>query len=118
MSFKNLGSLAHATSKAEITGQDLYEQCQQVYRARKHHGRCWSATAVRPRLDHAGSDGHRHRYDARAERQAVPGVFAGFLGHGEQIRWHWAWTRHQPAVLPDDGWRHHSRERARSRIDL
>ena len=34
------------------------------------------------------------------------------LHHGEQIRRHGPWARDQPALLPDDGRRHHGRERA------
>ena len=32
--------------------------------------------------------------------------------HGEQVRRHGPWARDQPALLPDDGRRHHGRERA------
>ena len=34
------------------------------------------------------------------------------LDHGEQIRRHGPWPRDQPALLSDDGRRHHGRERA------
>ncbi len=40
------------------------------------------------------------------------------LHHGEQIRRHRPWPRDQQALLPDDGRRHHGRERARPRLDL
>jgi hypothetical protein len=39
-------------------------------------------------------------------------------GTGGKIRRHGPWPRHQPALLPDDGRRHHGRERAWPRIDL
>ena len=38
--------------------------------------------------------------------------------HGEQIRRHGPWPRDQPALLSDDGRRHHGRERARPWLDL
>ena len=53
-----------------------------------------------------------------ADGQAVPGVFPGFLRYGEQVRRHGPWPRHQPALLSDDGWRHHGRERSRPWLDL
>ena len=49
---------------------------------------------------------------------AVPRVFTGFFVNSEQIRWHRAWARYQPALLPDDGRGHHGREQARPRFDL
>src|ERR1700680_1244793 len=32
--------------------------------------------------------------------------------------WHGRWARDQQAVLPDDGWRYHGRERAGPRVQL
>jgi signal transduction histidine kinase len=56
---------------------------------------------------HALRRRHRHRHDARADGQAVPGVFPGLLDHGEQVRRYRPWAGDQPALLPDDGRRHH-----------
>jgi signal transduction histidine kinase len=42
---------------------------------------------------------------------------AGCIDHA-QIWWHRPWARDQQTLLPDDGRRHHSRERARPRLDL
>ena len=61
---------------------------------------------------------HRHRHDAGADGQAVPGVLPGVLQDREQVWRHGPWPRHQQAFLPDDGRRHHGRERARSGINL
>jgi GAF domain-containing protein len=52
------------------------------------------------------------------EQMGKPGVLAGFLRNCGEIRWHRAWARDQQALLPDDGRRHHRRERAGSRIDV
>ena len=92
------------------------EQRQQVYR----DGTITIAPRAgeRSRLDHSRGGRHRHWNDTRADGKAVPGVFPGFLRHGEQIRWHGPWPRHQPSLLSDDGRRHHRRERARSWFDL
>ena len=75
-------------------------------------------TGERPRLDHARGYRHRHRHDAGADGQAVPGVLPGILHHGEQIRRHRPWPRDQPTLLPDDGRRHHCRERAGPWLDV
>ena len=85
------------------------EQRQQVHRKGHGHDRCPAAGRERPRLDHDLGDGHRHRHDARADGQAVPGVFPGHLHDGEQIRRHRPWPRDQQTVLPDDGRGHHGR---------
>ena len=51
-------------------------------------------------------------------------LFEALLGrqrpclHYPQIRRHRSWARDQQALLPDDGRRHHGRERAGSRLDL
>jgi hypothetical protein len=58
-------------------------------------------TAARP--GHALRRRHRHRHDAGADGQAVPGVFSGVLNHGEQVRRHGPWPRDRPEVLPDMG---------------
>ena len=58
----------------------------------------------RPRLDHDCGDRYRNRHDAGADGQVIPGVFPGFLHHGEQVRGHRPRPRDQPALLPDDGW--------------
>ena len=68
-----------------------------------YHYRRSPGTGERPRLDHARRDRYRNRHDARADGQAVPGVFPGFLCHSEQIRWHGPWARHQSALLSNDG---------------
>ena len=65
------------------------------------------------RLGHALSRRYRHWHDAGADGQAVPGVFPGLLDHGEQVRRHGPWPCDQPALLSDDGRRHHGRERTR-----
>jgi signal transduction histidine kinase len=62
---------------------------------------------LRPRLDHARGDGHRHRYDAGANGETVPGVLAGLLDYGQQVRRHGPWARDQPALLSNDGRGHH-----------
>ena len=72
----------------------------------------------RPRLCHPRGRRHRHRYDARSGRQAIPGVLPGRCFHHPQIRRHRSWARDQQTLLPDDGRRHHGRERTRPRIDL
>ena len=65
------------------------------------------AALDRRRLDHDRSCRHRNRHDRRADGQVVSGVYAGLFHDSEQIRWYGAWSRHQPAFLPHDGWRHH-----------
>jgi GAF domain-containing protein len=78
-----------------------------------HHHRP-PETGEWPRLGHALGRGHRHRHDAGTNGQAVPGVFSGLLQNGEQVRRHRPrGARDQQAFLPDDGRRHHGRERAR-----
>jgi hypothetical protein len=49
-------------------------------------------------VDHDSGQRHRHRHDAGADGQAVPGVFPGFLRHGEQIWRYGPWPRNQPHV--------------------
>ena len=66
----------------------------------------------RPRLCHPRGRRHRHRYDARSGRQAIPGVLPGRCFHHPQIRRHRSWARDQQTLLPDDGRRHYGRERA------
>src|SRR6202011_3721337 len=63
----------------------------------------------RPRLDYAGGFGYRHWHDGRADGQVVPGVFPGFVDHGEQIRRHRPRSRHKPTLLSDDGGRYYGR---------
>ena len=76
------------------------------------------ATEAGPRVGDDGGDRHRHRHDARADGQAVPGVRPGRRLDHAQIRRHRARARDQPALLPDDGRRHHGGERAGPRLDL
>ena len=95
-----------------------HEQRQQVHRKGHRHHRRSPGTGERPRLDHALGRRHRHRHDAGADGQAVPGVLPGVLDHGEQVRRHGPWPRDQPALLSDDGRRHHGGERAGQGLDL
>jgi hypothetical protein len=88
------------------------EQRKQVHRERHHHHRRSPGTGEWPRLDHAGGDGHRHRDDAGADGQVVPGVFPSVFLYGQQIRRHRARARDQPRVLPDDGRGHHGGKQA------
>ncbi|MEA3072902.1 MAG: hypothetical protein QOD29_4348 [Alphaproteobacteria bacterium] len=94
------------------------KQRQQVHRERHYHHRRSPRTGERPRLDNHRSCRHWYRHDGRPDEQVVPGVFAGFLRHREQIRRHGPWPRHQPALLSDDGRRHHGRERPRKWLDF
>ncbi len=61
---------------------------------------------------------HRNRDDARRGEQIVPRLHPGRPLHGAQIRRHRAWPGPDPPLLPDDGRRHHRRERARQRVHL
>ena len=72
--------------------------------------RCSSGTRKRPRLDHGRGGRHRHRHDAGADGQAVPGVFPSVVHYGKQIWRHRPWPRYKPTLLSDDGGRHHGRE--------
>ena len=47
-----------------------------------------------------------------ADGQAVPGILPGRCLHHPQIRRHRPWARDQQTLLPDDGGRHHGRERS------
>ena len=58
---------------------------------------------------------HRHRHDAGAAGQAVPGVHAGRRLHHAQVRRHRPGPRDQQALLPDDGRRRHGDKRAPAR---
>ena len=62
--------------------------------------------------------GYRDRHDARADRPALPGLHASRCLHHAQVRRDRPRARHQPAVLPHDGRRHHRGERAGAGIDL
>jgi GAF domain-containing protein len=86
------------------------QQCEQVHRKGYGHDRGAATGGKRPGLDHDCGDRHRHRHDTGADGQAVPGVFAGHLQHGEQVWGHGAWAGDQQAVLPDDGRGHYGRE--------
>ena len=94
------------------------EQRQQVHGEGHDHGCGAAGAAQRPGMDHAVGRGHRDRDDGGADGPAVPGVLAGNCGDGEQVRRHGAGAHHQPAVLPDDGWRHRGGKRGGARIDL
>ena len=61
-------------------------------------GREWVTMAV---------DRHRHRHDARADGQPLPGFRPGRCLDHAQIRRHRPRPGDQPALLPDDGRRHH-----------
>ncbi len=76
------------------------------------------ASTQEPRVGDDRGDRHRHRHDARADGQAVPGVLPGRRLDHPQVRRHRPWARHQPALLPDDGRRHHGDQRAGPRLDL
>ena len=94
------------------------QQCQQVHRARHGDDRGRSQAGGRPRVDRDFGVGHRHRHDSRADRQAVPGILPGRRLDHAQIRRHRSRARHQPAVLPDDGRRHHRHKASRAAVRL
>ena len=50
--------------------------------------------------------------------RSVPGIHAGGRFDHAQVRRYRTRARHQPAFLPDDGRRHHGRERGRARVDI
>ena len=61
---------------------------------------------------------HRHRPDARADGEALPGLRPGRRLDHPQVRRHGTRPGDQPALLPDDGRRHHGGERAGQGLDL
>jgi hypothetical protein len=104
---------ARRSNAAAAGAVEPHEQRQQVYRkGHRHHCRS-PKPGERPRLDHAVGRRNRDWDDGGADGQAVSGIFPGLLDHGEQVRRHGPWPRDQPAVLSDDGRRHHGGERAR-----
>ena len=67
------------------------------------------------RLDHLPRDRHRHRHDAGAAGQAVPGLLPGRRLDDAQVRRHRPGPGDHPPLLPDDGRRHHGRRASRAR---
>ena len=71
-----------------------------------------------PRLDHDRRDRHRHRDDARSRWASCSRSSPRPILHDPQIRRHRPWPCDQPALLPDDGRRHHGGEQAGRGLDL
>ena len=88
------------------------EQCVQVHRAGDDLAGRGPGSGRRPGLDGVQRDRHGHRHDARAARQAVRGLHPGRRRHHAPVRRDRPRPGDQPAALPDDGRRHHRRERA------
>jgi hypothetical protein len=61
---------------------------------------------------------HRHRHDAGATRETVPGLHPSRRQHVQEIRRHRAGLGALAQVLPDDGRGHHGNESAREGIDV
>ncbi len=72
----------------------------------------------RPGLGHDQRRRHRHRHDARAGQEAVPGVQPGRRLDHAPLRRHRPGPCHQPPARAPDGGRHHGRERSGRRHDL
>ena len=62
--------------------------------------------------------GHRHRDDRGADRAALRGVLPGRPLDQPPVRRDRPRAGDQPPLLPDDGRRHHRRERAGRRLDV
>ena len=70
------------------------------------------------RLDAVLDHGYRHRDDARADGEALPGLLASRCFHLAEVWWDGARAPHQSPVLPDDGGRCDGRERAGRGVHL
>ena len=112
-----IGTL-HADRAPAPGAVEFVEQRQQVHRPRHHHHRRTARARRQPRLGHDRRGRHRHRDDAGADGQTVPGVLPGVLRHSEQIWRHRTWSRDQQAFLSDDGRRHNRREPTRPRLNF
>jgi len=108
-------------SKAECSPRN-FRSVQLMMRRlamRPYRRRC-SAGSARVNRRHVWTIGvcYRHRHDTGADGETIPRIFAGGCCDDPQIRRHRPRARDQQTVLSNDGRRHHSRERARLRLDL